>query len=189
MPQVCDDMPNWSCQSECPKHKGAKVHGEKWTAKCHIFYPVDLSTVKQYLVDLFPDHAQSELPKPWVHPEYQVAYAIRSRGCVVLAPPRHKPTLADGITKAGRVMMCGTAWIARGVTTNWLKYQTPEACRARKVRLRCEAAELPYEVPVSLVYKIHSNKQTCLSVGKINNLFRQPHCKIPDTSGNLFAAS
>jgi hypothetical protein len=78
---------------------------------------------------------------------------------VVLAPPRHKPTLADGITKAGRVMMCGTAWLARGVTTNWLNYQTPEACRARKFRLRCEAAELPYEVPVSLVYKI-ALKQT-----------------------------
>jgi hypothetical protein len=146
------NMPKWSCQSECPKHTGDKVHSEKWKAKCHIFYPVNVSTAKQYIVGQFPDLDPHEHPEPYVHPEYQLAYAIRSGGCVLLAPPRHKPTSADGTTQAGRVMMCGTAWFARGVNTNWLKHHTPEQCQARKERLRCEAAGLPYEVRVSFSF-------------------------------------
>jgi hypothetical protein len=139
-------MPRWPCHSECPKHTGDKLHSSDWKAKCHTFYPIILSAAIQATADLLPDYDQSDLPQPWVHPIFKCAYAIKMGGCVLLAPPRKQPTSADGT-----IRMCAAAWNGRGVTTNWLKYQSPQARKACQDRKRCEAAELPYEIPVSLV--------------------------------------
>ena len=111
--------------------------------KIHIFKPCDLDTARSKIDNVFPD--ESVLPQLWVHPTFGVAY--HSGETVLLALPVSIPTLDTDTVTLGPA-----AWNGEGITTCWLKHNSPDARRVNVERKKTEAASDPLPEPQVRVF-------------------------------------